>query len=491
MSILACVESLTEKATSRSWNDGTDKDIYTREELIASFDLSRVTPSPAMFDISKLNWINGQHLRAMPLERFEGFVADVLVKQGILDKPHEAFSKHVAAMVQEKCELVNDAATITAAVLAYQLEEAADCKEAAPFLADDFAAFAAEVRKSVSDLPMDKVGTPEFSKLFKDWVSSVGKATDRKGKRLFMPLRLALTGNLAGPDIGDQVAALVMAKEAGAKGVVDMVTRMEQLTVWVGSHMAELEKAGETAASVSRAGGHLPDDRVAGACIEIVSKLAPTQQRTVLALAQQLLESHPPDGAAAGVSAKPVVAAANNKLDRSGNLEPVTRLDLRVGKIVSCEPHPDADSLYVEQIDVGDPEGPRTVISGLAKFIPIEEMQGRMVAVVCNLKPAKMRGIESFGMVLCGSDADHTKVELLEPAQGSVVGERLSLESFGVLEPSEEDKVLKSKSQQKVWDIVAPDMRTDGEGRATYRGGLFSTSKGPLRCATLTQSTVG
>jgi tRNA-binding EMAP/Myf-like protein len=45
-------------------------------------------------------------------------------------------------------------------------------------------------------------------------------------------------------------------------------------------------------------------------------------------------------------------------------VEPVTRLDIRVGKIVSCEKHPDADALYLEQIDVGE-SAPRTVISGL------------------------------------------------------------------------------------------------------------------------------
>lgn len=53
----------------------------------------------------------------------------------------------------------------------------------------------------------------------------------------------------------------------------------------------------------------------------------------------------------------------------------VTRMDIRVGRIVSCEAHPDADSLYVEQIDVGDPEGPRTIVSGLVKYVPLEEMQ--------------------------------------------------------------------------------------------------------------------
>lgn len=79
-----------------------------------------------------------------------------------------------------------------------------------------------------------------------------------------------------------------------------------------------------------------------------------------------------------------------------------SRLDIRVGKIVEVAKHPDADSLYVEKIDLGE-EKPRTIVSGLVNFIPIEEMQNRLVVVLCNLKPAKMRGIESQGMVLCAS----------------------------------------------------------------------------------------
>ena len=52
----------------------------------------------------------------------------------------------------------------------------------------------------------------------------------------------------------------------------------------------------------------------------------------------------------------------------------VAKLDIRVGLIRKAEKHPDADSLYVEEIDVGE-DAPRTVVSGLVKFIPLEEMQ--------------------------------------------------------------------------------------------------------------------
>ena len=70
----------------------------------------------------------------------------------------------------------------------------------------------------------------------------------------------------------------------------------------------------------------------------------------------------------------------------------IGRLDLRVGHIRNAKRHPDADSLYIEEIDCGE-EKPRTVISGLVKFIPEDEMQDRMVVVLCNLKPSKMRSV--------------------------------------------------------------------------------------------------
>lgn len=52
---------------------------------------------------------------------------------------------------------------------------------------------------------------------------------------------------------------------------------------------------------------------------------------------------------------------------------------------------------------VGEPSGPRTVVSGLVNFVPESDMQNRMVIVLCNLKPTKLKGIESAGMVLCAS----------------------------------------------------------------------------------------
>ncbi|KAG0629078.1 hypothetical protein M758_1G075200 [Ceratodon purpureus] len=149
----------------------------------------------------------------------------------------------------------------------------------------------------------------------------------------------------------------------------------------------------------------------------------------------------------------------------------VSRLDIRVGLITDVKKHPDADSLYVEQIDVGEPT-PRTVVSGLVKFIPIEKMQNRKVCVLCNLKPAAMRGIKSQAMVLAASNADHTEVELVSPPEGAQVGERVTFPGF----PGEPDDVLNPK--KKIWETVQPDLHTSAELVAQYKDVPFTTSSG-------------
>ncbi|KXZ47587.1 hypothetical protein GPECTOR_34g746 [Gonium pectorale] len=91
----------------------------------------------------------------------------------------------------------------------------------------------------------------------------------------------------------------------------------------------------------------------------------------------------------------------------------VSRLDVRVGRIVKAWKHPDADSLYVEEVDVGE-DKPRQVVSGLVRFIPAaDQLVGRRVVLLCNLKPAAMRGVQSQAMVLAATSKEGDKVGVL------------------------------------------------------------------------------
>ncbi|KAF3456613.1 hypothetical protein FNV43_RR01267 [Rhamnella rubrinervis] len=156
----------------------------------------------------------------------------------------------------------------------------------------------------------------------------------------------------------------------------------------------------------------------------------------------------------------------------------ISRLDIRVGLITKAQKHPDADSLYVEEIDVGEGQ-PRTVVSGLVKYIPLEEMQNRKVLVLCNLKPASMRGIKSQAMVLAASNNDHTLVELVEPPKSANVGERVKFAGF----EGEPDDVLNPK--KKVWETLQVDLNTNSDLVACYRDIPFTTSAGVCTVSTI------
>ncbi|CAH1268148.1 AIMP1 [Branchiostoma lanceolatum] len=196
----------------------------------------------------------------------------------------------------------------------------------------------------------------------------------------------------------------------------------------------------------------------------------------------------------------------------------VSRLDMRIGRILSVKKHPDADTLYVEEIDVGE-AAPRTVVSGLVKHVSMEEMQDpiviamctrllhlilyekretctqacytichlfqmedRIVIAMCNLKPAKMRGITSQAMVMCASSPE--KVELLDPPAGSQPGDRIAFEGY----PGEPDTVLQPK--KKVWESVQPDLQVTSDKVATYKGVPFTVA-GKGVCTSKTMTNVG
>lgn len=154
----------------------------------------------------------------------------------------------------------------------------------------------------------------------------------------------------------------------------------------------------------------------------------------------------------------------------------IGRLDLRVGHIRSAKKHPDADSLYVEEIDVGE-DKPRTVISGLVKFIPEAEMQDRMAVILCNLKPSKMRGIMSEAMVMCASTPD--KVEIMAPPPDSKPGDVVEVCGF----TRAPDAQLNPK--KKIFEAVAPDLKVDSSMRATYKGALWTVNGAPVTSQSL------
>lgn len=103
------------------------------------------------------------------------------------------------------------------------------------------------------------------------------------------------------------------------------------------------------------------------------------------------------------------------------------KLDVRTGRIVSVDDHPDAEKLYLLKVDVGEEE-PRQIVAGLKAFYSKEEMKDRNVLVVCNLKPAKLRGLMSHGMLLAADDEElgGSTVLLLTPSKEVPAGTKMN-----------------------------------------------------------------
>lgn len=158
------------------------------------------------------------------------------------------------------------------------------------------------------------------------------------------------------------------------------------------------------------------------------------------------------------------------------------KCDLRVGKIVECKVHPESDKLYIEKVDLGEESGPRTIGSGLQKFVTMEEMMdGRFVLVWANLKAKKLGGVPSHGMVLCASNEDHTICQIVRPPPGSKLGERVCIEGRA----ANQEKAAELNPKKKLDEKFSKFIMTDASCNAIYNDVKMTTSGGYLTVPSL------
>ncbi len=111
--------------------------------------------------------------------------------------------------------------------------------------------------------------------------------------------------------------------------------------------------------------------------------------------------------------------ALKNAQKEGAKLEEITidyfdKVSLKVAKILSCEKVEGSEKLYKLMVSLGNEE--RQIVSGLQKYYKEEELIGKKVVLVANLKPAKLKGVESNGMILAAGDGDTVKVLVVDDA---------------------------------------------------------------------------
>lgn len=180
-------------------------------------------------------------------------------------------------------------------------------------------------------------------------------------------------------------------------------------------------------------------------------------------------------------------------------------LELRVGRLLAFTSHATSDSLSVCTVDVGDSE-PRTVVTPAALLTSsssssdmsssccgpesdtVSELTDRLAVLLCNVKPTALRGVQSHALLLTAYRQDSPlSIELLEPAEGSVPGERVVVDGFS--DTSTAVQLLNPK--KKIWEKLQTEFSVDNDLNVVYKDVYqLRTTQGAVTCRSLRGASV-
>lgn len=129
------------------------------------------------------------------------------------------------------------------------------------------------------------------------------------------------------------------------------------------------------------------------------------------------------DSPASG-STSPSTTPATPVVDETVDIDLFARIKLRTATILSVELVPKSKKLYQLQVDVGE-LGKRQIVSGIAPYYTPEQLVGKQIVIIANLKPAKLMGVESQGMLLAASTEGDGTLALLTPDKPIISGARV------------------------------------------------------------------
>ncbi|OMP67969.1 glutamate--tRNA ligase [Domibacillus epiphyticus] len=197
-------EALLNFITLLGWSPKEEEEIFTKEQFIESFDADRLSKSPAFFDKQKLLWMNNQYMKEQPVERVVELARPHLVKAGLIDEAfspeQEEWVESLIALYQEKMSFGAEIVELSGLFFKEDVQYEDEAKEvlSEEQVPEVLRAFA---EKASALDPFEAAGV---KKAMKD----VQKETGHKGKKLFMPIRAAVTGQTHGPDLPKAIELL-------------------------------------------------------------------------------------------------------------------------------------------------------------------------------------------------------------------------------------------------------------------------------------------
>lgn len=193
------------------WAPPGEQEIFTSEELINLFSLEHVAKNPAVFDIDKLNWINSHYLKKLNLNALTELALPHLQKAGLVSTE---VSESQLAWITQVVEAVRDYVSFAAqipdhAAVFFQDDVVIENEETASILKDpDIPAVMDAFLARIAE--MEQISGEQVHALLK----SIGKELKLGGKKVFMPVRVALTGKMHGPELVTLIPLLGVARTA-------------------------------------------------------------------------------------------------------------------------------------------------------------------------------------------------------------------------------------------------------------------------------------
>ncbi len=187
------------------WSPEDNQEILTMDEMVKQFSFNRVSKTGGVFDLDKLNWVNGQHIRKSDLDRITKLAIPYLIDKNYITKEdvnkRYDWIKAIIASVQEKISYISE---ITDKIdIFFKNEIVPENDEAGEMLKKEQVPDLLQALKN-EILQIDEVDDEFVNNIFKVLKNKTGI----KGKNLFMPTRIVLTGQLHGPDMGNIIKVL-------------------------------------------------------------------------------------------------------------------------------------------------------------------------------------------------------------------------------------------------------------------------------------------
>ncbi len=201
-------EALFNFITLLGWSPEGEEELFTKDEFIKIFDAARLSKSPALFDQNKLAWMNNQYIKKADFNKVIELALPHLVKAGLVKENRSSEEDHwvhnLIGLYQEQMSCGADIVSLSTLFFSEEIEYDEEAKEV---LSGE------QVKAVLSSFKEELDALSEWNAdNIKAAIKKVQKATGQKGKNLFMPIRVAATGQTHGPDLPKAIELLGSSK---------------------------------------------------------------------------------------------------------------------------------------------------------------------------------------------------------------------------------------------------------------------------------------